>query len=218
LENNLGKEGASVNVTLYQIKNVPVSIDSSMIFAADGYTIGNISIEPQQVSVSGDKADLSAINEISIPAEAVVLTELTKRTEQTVDILPYLPEGINLADANANNVVVTIMVEQPGTETYEVSTNSITVNNLADGLELNYGTTVDLEIQVRGPEEILDLFSIAKKVSIDLKDYTEEGTYTVPVEVELPSGCSLVNDVSVEVILEKKAEDISETTSDSDQD
>ena len=42
-----------------------------------------------------------------------------------------------------------------------------------------------------------------KKVSIDLKKYTNAGTYTVPVSVELPDGCSLVNNVSVEIILEK---------------
>ena len=47
------------------------------------------------------------------------------------------------------------------------------------------------------------MFSPAKKVSIDLKKYTNAGTYTVPVSVELPDGCSLVNNVSVEIILEK---------------
>ena len=52
----------------------------------------------------------------------------------------------------------------------------------------------------------MSVFSIAKKVSIDLKDYTKPGTYTVPVTVELPAGCSLVNEVSVEVILDEKQE------------
>ena len=51
---------------------------------------------------------------------------------------------------------------------------------------------------------MLNVFSPAKKVSIDLKEYTEPGTYIVPVSVELPDGCSLVNDVSVEIVLEKR--------------
>ena len=71
---------------------------------------------------------------------------------------------------------------------------------------MSYGTVVDLEIQIKGPSEVLSVFSIAKKVSIDLKDYTKPGTYTVPVTVELPAGCSLVNEVSVEVILDEKQE------------
>ena len=103
--------------------------------------------------------------------------------------------------------MITIAVEQPGTRSYEVSINSIVVNNLSPDLELNYGSVVDLEIQVRGSNEKLDLFSIAKKVSIDLKNYTVPGIYTVPVTVELPRGCSLVNDVSVEVVLERKQEE-----------
>ena len=90
---------------------------------------------------------------------------------------------------------------------YEVSTGSIVVNNLASDLELSFGNTVDLEIQIKGPSEKLEVFSIAKKVSIDLKKYTTPGTYTVPVAVELPNGCSLVNDVSVEIVLEKKKEE-----------
>ena len=66
---------------------------------------------------------------------------------------------------------------------------------------------VDLEIQVRGPEEVLKVFSTARKVSIDLKNYSAPGTYVVPVAVELPEGCTLVNHVEVEVILEKRTED-----------
>ena len=77
------------------------------------------------------------------------------------------------------------------------------VNNLADELQISYDSTVDLEIQIKGPSAVLDVFSIAKKVSIDLKDYTTPGTYRVPVTVELPDGCSLVNEVSVEVVLEE---------------
>ena len=115
----------------------------------------------------------------------------------------YIPSGVSLTEQNANKVVVSIPVQQPGAKTFEVSTNSIVVNNIAEGLSISYGSTVDLEIQIKGPGDALNLFSPAKKVSIDLKKYTNAGTYTVPVSVELPDGCSLVNNVNVEIILEK---------------
>ena len=117
--------------------------------------------------------------------------------------MSYIPSGVSLTEQNANKVVVSIPVQQPGAKTIEVSTNSIVVNNIAEGLSISYGSTVDLEIQIKGPGDALNLFSPAKKVSIDLKKYTNAGTYTVPVSVELPDGCSLVNNVSVEIILEK---------------
>lgn len=203
LANNLGKEGVSVEVELLQVKSVPIKIDTSEISAADGYKLGKITVEPQEVEVTGDKSTLAGITEISIPASALQLEELTQKMDKTVDISSYLPNGVSLAEENANKVVVSIQVQQPGTKTFEVSTNSIVVNNLAEGLGLSYGSAVDLEIQLKGPGEALNLFSPAKKVSIDLKKYTEPGTYTVPVSVELPSGCTLVKDVSVEVVLEK---------------
>lgn len=206
LENNLGKEGISVNVKLYRIKNVPIEIDSSSITAADGYTIGEISVEPQEISVSGSKSALNRIDKITIPADVLEQYDLTERTEETVDITAFLPDGITLADENANNVIVTINVEQPGTETYEVSTGSIMVNNLAEDLEIEFGSIVDLAVQIRGPSETLKKFSIAKKISIDLREYTETGTYHVPVDVALPDECTLVNDPTVEIVLKNKSQ------------
>ena len=206
LANNLGKEGLTVEVKLHQIKSVKVELDTSMVTAADGYKISEISVEPQEVRISGSKSALARVTEISVPASALTAVNLTQRTERSIDISQYLPEDVSLVDENADNVVVTIAVEKPGAENFEVSTSSITVNNLDSNLELSYGSVVDLEIQIKGPDATLNTFSIAKKVSIDLKDYTRPGTYTVPVSVELPSGCSLVNEVSVEVILEEKQE------------
>lgn len=204
LANNLGKEGVSVEVNLLQVKKVPVKIDTSEISAAEGYKLGTITVEPQEVSVTGEKSVLSGVSEISIPASALQMENLTQRTETTVDISSYLPNSVSLAEQNANKVVVSIPVQQPGAKSFEVSTSSIVVNNLSSSLSVNYDSTVDLEIQIKGPSDVLNVFSPAKKVSIDLKEYTEPGTYVVPVSVELPEGCSLVNDVSVEIVLEKQ--------------
>ena len=203
LANNLGKEGVSVEVELLQVKSVPIEVDTSDVSAAEGYKLGKITVEPQEVEITGDKTTLAGVSKISIPASALQLDNLTQKTDKTIDISSYIPSGVSLTEQNANKVVVSIPVQQPGAKTFEVSTNSIVVNNIAEGLSIGYGSTVDLEIQIKGPGDALNLFSPAKKVSIDLKKYTNAGTYTVPVSVELPDGCSLVNNVSVEIILEK---------------
>ena len=205
LVNNLGDEGVSVEVELYQTKNVPIDIDTSGISAAEGYSIGEISCEPQEVLLSGDEDAMKELDEIQIPESELELAGLTKRTERTVDITEYLPDGVTLVDPNANNVVVTIPVNQPGAQVFEVSTNSIVVSNLASYLEVSYGTTVDLELQIRGPEETLQSLTLAKKVSIDLKNYTSTGTYTVPLKVDLPEDCTLASEADVEIILRQKS-------------
>ncbi len=73
-------------------------------------------VEPQEVEVTGDKSTLAGISEINIPADALKLEELTQRTEQTIDISSYLPSGVSLAEENANKVVISIQVQQPGTK------------------------------------------------------------------------------------------------------
>ena len=97
------------------------------------------------------------------------MEELTQRTEQTIDISSYLPSGVSLAEENANKVVISIQVQQPGTKSFEISTGSIILENIADGLSINYGSTVDLEIQVKGPNDVLNLFSPAKKSALILR-------------------------------------------------
>ena len=206
LANNLGKDGVSVRVTLHQIKSVPVKLDTSMITAASGCRISAVNVEPREVRVTGKEEDLDKLDEIEIPAEDFTISNLSERTERMVDVSPYLPDGVTLVEENASSVVVTILIEQPGVKNYEVSTSSITVKNLANDLEISY-RVVDLEIQVKGPAEILKVFTLAKKVSIDLKEYQDAGTYLVPVVVELPDGCTLVDREEVEIILEEKTED-----------
>lgn len=206
LANNLGKEGISVKVTLYHIKSVPVKLNTSKITAADGYKVSAVSVEPREVSVAGDEETLADLDEIRIPAEELEISGLTERTEKMVEISPHLPENVMLVDENANSVIVSIQIEQPGVKNYEVSTSSITVNNLSENLQLSYGA-VDFEIQVRGPADKLNVFSTAKKVSIDLKNYSIPGVYIVPVSVDLPEGCKMVSNVEIEIILEKKEEE-----------
>ena len=182
LANNLGKEGVSVDVTLYRIKNVPVKLSTSKISAADGYKVSAVGVEPREISVTGDEQALAELDEIWIPAEELEMSDLTERTEKIIKVSSYLPEDVMLVEENADSVVVSIQIEQPGVKNYEVSTSSITVNNLSENLQLSYGA-VDFEIQVKGPAETLKVFSTAKKVSIDLKNYSVPGVYFVPVSI-----------------------------------
>ena len=206
LANNLGKEGVSVDVTLYRIKNVPVKLSTSKISAADGYKVSAVGVEPREISVTGDEQALAELDEIWIPAEELEMSDLTERTEKIIKVSSYLPEDVMLVEENADSVVVSIQIEQPGVKNYEVSTSSITVNNLSENLQLSYGA-VDFEIQVKGPAETLKVFSTAKKVSIDLKNYSVPGVYFVPVSIDLPYGCTMVCDVEIDIILDEKEEE-----------
>lgn len=204
LTNNLGTEGVGVSVTLLRTKNVPLEFNTSEIGTANGYEFDGITYEPQEIQISGSEDVLKRVSKIEIPSSALRLSDLTSKTEQVVDVSDYLPEGVKLADENAGSVVVTISIEKDGSKTFDVTVGTITVNNLPADLQMRYATVDAVEIQVRGPSAVLETYTPDRKVSIDLKEYKEPGTYDVPVDVEIPDKCTLENKAKVKVILEKK--------------
>ena len=62
LANNLGKEGVSVEAELLQVKSVPIEVDTSDVSAAEGYKLGKITVEPQEVEITGDKTTLAGVS------------------------------------------------------------------------------------------------------------------------------------------------------------
>lgn len=204
LANNLGNFGVKVSVTLYKTRTVPVHVDTSAIQVKEGYSIFSVKVTPDEIEIAGASDALEAVESIEIPAEEFGGEEIDSRTEYNIDLTEYLPEDIQLADSMVNTVIVTVALEKDGTRNFELPIGSITVKNLDDDLRMSYSKTDDLEVHVRGDEELLNDLDIEKIATIDLKEYTKAGTYTVPVQIELPEGCSQEGEVEVEIILEKK--------------
>ena len=204
LANNLGNFGVSVNVKILKSKSVPIEADGSALQAKEGYSISDVVVTPKGIEVAAEKEILKNIEKIYIPPEVLSSEVISEKTDISVDILPYLPEGIRLADESESTVVVTVTVEKDGTKNLNLPVGSITVTNLDEDYTMNYATTNDLEVHVEGPREILKDLTVDKLASIDLSEYHESGNYTVPVSIELPEGCSLYEKVEIEIILEKK--------------
>ena len=204
LANNLGEEGVFVSVKLLKTKNVALKFDVSKVEMASGYRMKGITYEPTEIQVMGAKKDIDRLDEIQIPASALEINGLKESMEKIIEVEDYLPENIQLADENAGSVVVKVSVQMNGTKVYEITVGSITVNNLSDDLYIKYKTVDALEIQVRGPEEVLRNLDIAECVSLNLKEYTKEGEYAAPVVLDLPDECTVLKDVTVDFELIKK--------------
>lgn len=56
----------------------------------------------------------------------------------------------------------------------------------------------------QGEKDTLDSLDISNAVSVNLQNYTKEGTYDIPVEVDLPDGVTLTKPVTVQLILTEK--------------
>ncbi len=204
LSNNLGTEGVGVSVQILNTKNIPLEFDTSLVKTARGYEFTGITYEPQTIQISGERDEISSIASLRVPKEALDISNIREKTEKVIDVSEYLPDNIQLADENAGSVVVTISVEKDGTKSYDITVGSVIINNLSEELTMSYATADMLELQVRGPKEVLENLSLEQAISIDLKNYTTDGTFDVPVSVKLPDGCFLEKNVKVRVVLSMK--------------
>lgn len=212
LKDNLGEEGITVEVEVLNTKSVTLKFNVSGV-PEEGYTYSGLTCEPEKIQVCGTAEDLSGFSELDIPASEIDISGATEKIEKTIDIGPYLPEGIELVDKTANNVVVTASIEEEGTRTIELPVASVRVINVQDNLRASFDDNTDIELQFKGTQEALDKLEVNNAVYIDLKNCTKPGTYEVPVNVDLnkdessSSNITLTKNPSVKVTLIEKDKD-----------
>lgn len=210
MQNNLGDKGVSVNVQVLPIKKVKLNFNVSGT-PVEGYRLTGLNSEPASVEVYGTKEDLSNLTALDIPSSEINIDNLQSRKEYTVDISKYLPEGIELTEETAKNVLVTVIVEEEGTRTIFLSTGAVRLDNLQEGLSAVIETPGDLEIRFAGEEALLEKLNIQNAASVDLKEYTEPGTYDVPVEIELNQAITLMDTPMITITISEKKEETGKT-------
>lgn len=207
LSSNCDKNGVSVDVTMYEIKTIGLNFDTSQINPGEGYLFSGLEVEPQEIQVAGLKADLAALQQLNIPGEALQMSDITENTEKVVDVAQYLPEGIKLAgEAVEKKIVVRVKLEKVGTKSILLPVRSINLEGVAEDLELTYGPEQEVELQFSGANEVLESLTSEKILAqINLSEYTEEGTYDVPVQIiDSPDQCDYLGGVTVQIILTRK--------------
>lgn len=207
ITNNLGEQGLIVSVEVLKVKSIPIVFNVTGA-PAEGYKYTGCVSTPESIQVCGKSDVLDAVDQIEVPASVIDINEVSESMEMTVDIMPYLPEGVRLVEERAGNVTVTVKIEQEGTLTIDFLVSSIKINNLAENLQVSYEPDAEITFRFTGDEAQLEKLDISNAVSVDLENYTEPGTYDIPVRVNLPAGISLDGQVSVRLTLgEKAAED-----------
>ena len=206
LENNLGEEGINVSIEVLKIKTVQVTAEASGT-PAEGYRYTGCTVEPENIQICGKSDVIEDINEIEIPASAININGVQSDVEETVNITSYLPEGVSLVDENSGNIKITAAIEQEGTRTIDFMVSSIIINNLSDDLTVSYEPDAEITLTFSGEQSRLEALDISNAVSVDMKSYTQPGTYNVPVNIVLPDGITLTSEVTVRLTLEKKPAD-----------
>ena len=161
LETNIGGDKkVRVKVELLSTKIVEVKADVTGISPEIGYKIGDVTCEPQRISIAGLEEDIADISEITISSDMLLADNISEKTEETIDISSALPENIRLANENEKNVVVTIRVEKAGVKTFEVPINSITKNNVKAGYKIDFGNIQEIMLHFTGDDAALEVLNL----------------------------------------------------------
>ena len=169
---------------------------------ADGYEVESISTTPNVISVAGSDEALSALEEqnntITIPSSATDVSGKDSDYEVKINISDYLSQGLKLTSDSSEDVFVRVNILPQGSSVCEVPTKNIKVENAPESMQVAFDTA-KIEIRIKKTEEDLsDLKESDIKASIDLKDKTE-GSFEVPVKIEIPEGYEPVDEVTTGV-------------------
>lgn len=169
---------------------------------ADGYEVESISTTPNVISVAGSDEALSALEEqnntVTIPSSATDVSGRDSDYEVKINISDYLSQGLKLTSDSSEDVFVRVNILPQGSSVCEVPTKNIKVENAPESMQVAFDTA-KIEIRIKKTEEDLsDLKESDIKASIDLKDKAE-GSFEVPVKIEIPEGYELVDEVTTGV-------------------
>lgn len=172
-----------------------------------GYEVEKVTTTPETITVVGTDEALAVLkeagNRIEISAEEIDVTDQSEDMTTRIDISEYLPENIRLATDVSSSVIVTATILPDGSKLFEVPVTNIEQKNLGENLVAVLGTT-DIEVRIKGNQQILRQLKGEDIVGyVDLANLAE-GTHSVLVQIELPSGVSLVDSVMVELTISKQ--------------
>ena len=173
----------SVKVVIQKTKEVPIQIVPSGE-VAEGFSIaGPIEYQPTTVLIAGEEEVLRSIREISI--EDIDITDLNSDYETTVDINNYLPDGVVIADST-QNIAVKINIEKLVEKTLSIRLEDIGFTETDDRFQYEIvSDEKQFELTVTGLKRDLDTLTVQDlQPSINVSDYTGEGTYNARVDLQ----------------------------------
>jgi YbbR domain-containing protein len=133
----------SVNVTVrvYKSKNIAVNVET-IGELPDGYSVKNITYEPQTITVAASDEVLSSLTSITI--DDVDISDIHSSKQYTIDPAGYIPEGVYLANTD-EQIAVTVEVGKYITKTLTLTNDDIDIS----GGSPKYNYKLDPETTVK---------------------------------------------------------------------
>ncbi len=210
---NITAEAVPRNLTIQREKSgkkvLPLTVDTDGIGLADGYMLGDATVKPDQVTITGAESVLAQVD------RAVAQTgDVDGISEDTV-----LSANLVLYDANGNELNQSQIENNLGKNGLSVSVEVLRVKSIpvvfdvtgapAEGYKYTGCTSTPESVQVCGKSENIDKMSeIDVPASlIDISGASESVEMTVDIKPYLPEEVELVDENSANVTVTVKIEE-----------
>ena len=179
----MDNDTANVTLTVYQVRELPLSID--FINTPKGFDTSslNYSLSIPTLKVAGPAKVVGALNELSVVAFDLG-REFTFDRDYQKNI--ELPNGVVSLDG-VSTVTIQFDTTEMATRTFSIS--NIRPVNVPSTINLEVLTTLIRDVRVYGPaDEIAQLTADSILAQIDCQDLNvTSGQQTIPVSIQIPS-------------------------------
>ncbi|MBE6012667.1 MAG: hypothetical protein E7234_08940 [Lachnospiraceae bacterium] len=187
----------SANIPIYKQGRIPVKKPEIIGYAANGYTITNVKIDPEFIDVVGKAEEIEALKEIAI--EPVSISGASSDQVFTRDVRDFLrPTNLNVKNGTPHEVTVTVFLEREITKTLSVESSTLAVI----GDRNNATFDEEISVQLKGVERVMaSIDDNGLSGSFNIENL-EQGTHYVDVEFILPEGVTIVGETpQIKVII-----------------
>lgn len=197
-------EAVTVNVPILTSKTLRVRVNT-VGEVAEGYEIlpENIAFQPEMVRVAGSKEELSELGYyLTLNVDVSGLTGTIEKNIQVSSVLDDTLESLRVVDTQV--VAVKVKATPYAEKELEIPVSSIKARNLGDGLEAKVLPSQQVKVKLKYKAARASLLTVENlKPYVDLSGCTE-GTYTFPLDLELPSNVVWEEEVGLDVVVYRK--------------
>ena len=200
----LSMSNTTVNVAanILKTKAVPIALKPSGT-PANGYMVTSIVSTPTTILLKGNSTALNSISAIEIPSDLVKIEGATGDVTATIDILDYLPYGVELVNKEEATVTITVEIGKIRNKVFSVETDNIIVTGLPTGYQAEFVHT-SVAVTISGLEtDIIALGETQIGGSIDVTDL-EPGTHVLKLTLDIDGTKYNYQDVTVTVNISEK--------------
>ncbi len=207
---SLQNNSAEVRTEIWKVYNdIPLKANVTGE-VAPGFKVSSITLSPQTINLVASEDAIEALGGELTLKDDISVEGLSETQDYTVDLNDTLNQydNIRLETDISSAITIHVGIDEVGSKTFQMPISDIIMHNTPSDKKLIFSPADAVSISVKTTDDTepgdIDMTLADITAEIDLKSCEINGSYTLPVEITLPQGYELVNDVKIVVNIEEQ--------------